>query len=71
MFDILKCDNQEYEEIVKTVILKSLLQIDRSKNASNRSLTALCSFYLGIEARSNSNKATHFVNQARRVLSLG
>ena len=61
-FDVLLCSSQKAAEIVKSVLIKSLLQIDRSKDLSERELVSMCSFYLGIEIKANAVRTDDFVN---------
>lgn len=44
-------------EIVKSIMIKSLIQIDRSLNRSDREIISECSYYLGIEAKANAKHA--------------
>ena len=67
LFDVLKCSRQHATEVVKSVLMKSLLQIDRSHDVTERELVSLCLFYLGIEARSNQDRAID-IRELRRKL---
>ena len=62
MFDVLLCSNVLAHEIVKAIILKALIQIDRSKDKTDREIIAQCTFFLRIEARANRNFAATLMN---------
>ena len=55
---MISCGSNVEDEIVKSVILKALLQIDRSQNITDRGILIDCSYYLGIEAKVKSSLAT-------------
>ena len=65
LFDVVVCGQNVAHEIVKSIILKALIQIDRSKDKSDREITSQCIFFLKIEAkanRKNSAALMDFVN---------
>ena len=69
MFDVLSCSKICAHEIVKSIILKALIQIDRSKDKTDRELVSQCIFFLKIEAitsKKYSNALLDFVNELRR-----
>ena len=51
LFDVISCGSDRVHEIIKSVCLKALLQIDRSKNVTDRAILAQCLYFLNIEAR--------------------
>ena len=53
MLDVLMCSKETAYEIIKAIILKALIQIDRSKDRNDREIIAQCLFFLKIEARAN------------------
>ena len=53
LFDVLYCTSNIDLEIIKSVLIKSLLQIDRSQTTSDRTLVTECIHYLGVEAQAN------------------
>ena len=57
LFDVLECGSRQSAEILKSVLIKALLQIDRSKDCCERDLICMSLFYLGIERRANSRIA--------------
>ena len=58
--DVILCNNRPEIEIIKAVLLKALIQIDRSRNKSNSLLIAECVHYLQVEARANCGR-TEFI----------
>ena len=67
LFDVLVCSKNSAYEIVKTNILKALIQIDRSKDKSERELISQCIFLLTIEARTNSKCSTSLMNLVNEI----
>ena len=68
MFDVLSCSKICAHEIVKSIILKALIQIDRSKDKTDRELVSQFIFFLKIEAitsKKYSNALLDFVNELR------
>ena len=47
--DIILCSPNITHEVLKSVIIKRLLQIDRSVNQNDKSIVAECLFYLNLE----------------------
>ena len=65
--DILKHDQSLPIEIVKSVVLKKLIQIDRSVGLNCEQLRAECSRYLRIEAIANHGES-HMLTQFLAML---
>ena len=67
LLDILLCGLSIEHEIVKSVILKALIQIDRSKDCNDRVVTSQCAFYVDLEARVSNrpSKLREFANFLR------
>ena len=57
LYEVLICTGNLEVEIVKSIMIKSLIQIDRSLNRSDREIISECSYYLGIEAKANAKHA--------------
>ena len=69
MFDVLMCSKNVAHEIAKTIILKALIQIDRSKDKTDREIIAQCLFFLRIEARVHKKQSAtlmRFANELER-----
>ena len=49
LFDVINCTSDVGLEIIKSVVIRSLLQINRSRSKLERELTTECSYYIGIE----------------------
>ena len=54
LFDVISCGTNRGFEIVKSVILKALIQIDRSHSLDNRAILADCLYYVSVESRTDS-----------------
>ena len=67
MFEVLMCSNSTAHEIIKSIILKALIQIDRSKDRTDREIISQCLFFLKIEARVNNKISTNLMNFARTI----
>ena len=67
--DVILCNNRPEIEIIKAVLLKALIQIDRSRNKSNSLLIAECVHYLQVEARANCGR-TEFILRLVDVINL-
>ena len=70
LFDVLMCIKISAHEIIKSIILKALIQIDRSKDKSDREIISQCLFFLNIEARAsrkNTESLLNFVNSIRLI----
>ena len=61
LLDVLLCTLKVEHEIVKSVLVKALIQIDRSKNITDRMLIVECVHYLKVEATVNSSRATQIM----------
>ena len=57
MFSVLQCSDDVGNEIIKSTIIKSLIQINRSSNKSEREIVLECAYYVGLERRFNLKKA--------------
>ena len=70
LFDVLMCTKVSAHEIIKSIILKALIQIDRSKDKTDQEIISLCTFFLNIEARANvkiSESLLNFANVIRLI----
>ena len=65
LFDIIDCSDNLETEIIKSCLIKALIQIDRSRNASDGALVAECAHYMGIEARVNRQVSDRLLRRAR------
>ena len=70
LFDVVNCSNNLETEIIKSCLIKSLIQIDRCHNTSDSSLIAECAYYMGIEARANKKDAIRLLNRANLLTAL-
>ena len=70
LVDIILCSTNLESEIIKSTLLKALIQIDRSKSLPERALVAQCAFFLGLEARVNRRKADSIKDVITRILNL-
>ena len=70
LFEILICTANVEIEIIKSIMIKTLLQIDRSQNRSEREILAECAFYLGVEAMVNKKLEVRLKECAGRLLSI-
>ena len=61
LLDVLLCTLEVEHEIVKSVLVKALIQIDRSKNITDRMLIVECVHYLKVEATVNISRATRIM----------
>lgn len=57
LLDIILSSSDIGTEIVKSVFIKALIQIDRSQNAVESVIRAECRYFLNIEARVNESRA--------------
>ena len=53
LFDVVHCKTNIGLEIIKSTVIRLLLQINRSRNKSEREVIIECSYYIGIETRIN------------------
>ena len=67
LFDVLICGNNPSFEIIKSIVLKALIQIDRSKDKTEREIVSQCSFFLRIEARTNSKYRDSMLTLANSI----
>ena len=70
LFDVLMCTKVWAHEIIKSIILKALFQIDRSKDKTDQEIISLSTFFLNIEARANvkiSESLLNFANVIRLI----
>ena len=70
LFDVVRCDLSMEAEIVKSVLIKALLQIDRSAGVNDIALIKECVLYLRIEAKSDSLRAGSLLRFAERIANL-
>ena len=70
LYDLLICENNIPYEIVKSVFVRALLQIDRSSGRVEKDILSECVYYLNIEARSNSHRSEEFLQLAARVSTM-
>ena len=70
LYEVIRCGTDLSLEIVKSVLLKALIQIDRSSRISDRALRVECAFYLKLEARVNTTQATRLQQLADSMLSI-
>ena len=54
-------------ELFKCVLIKSLIQIDRSSTSPNRIIAQDCAFYLRIEAITNPAAADRYMNLVSKL----
>ena len=67
LFDVLICGKDSFHEIVKSLILKALIQIDRSRNRTDREIISQCALFLRIEASSNKKCSLSLMREAERI----
>ena len=67
MFEVLMCSNNLANEIVKSIILKALIQIDRSKDKTDREIISQCIFFIKIEARTHASNASALLQLANAL----
>ena len=67
LLEVIMCGSSLEHEIIKSVIIKHLIQIDRSRNASDRAIALQCAFYLELEARSLPKVADRLVQLAQNI----
>ena len=65
---MLRCDANVADEIIKSTLIKSLIQINRGRDRIDREIIADCAFFLGIEARVNRRLTNTLQQCARRIL---
>ena len=70
LYDVLSCSSSIEKEIMKSTIIKALLQIDRSRFRTSTEIVAECSYFLGIEARTNKRQARALQQCARRIIDI-
>ena len=69
LFDVISFSRNKGNEIIKSTLLKALIQIDRSKDSNGRELLAKCVFFLTIEARASATSSNLYLDCARRLRS--
>ena len=57
LLDVIICEKNLGHEIVKSTLIKALIQIDRSQRVQDSALKADCRYFLNIEAQANEPKA--------------
>ena len=70
LFDVVRCDLPLEIEIIKTVLIKALLQVDRSSTMIEKAMIMDCVFYLKIEATVNRAKSRLLREYAERLISM-
>ena len=70
LYDILTCGSNLAHEIVKSVFMRALIQIDRSSNRIDRDLLTECVFYLNIEAQVNARRAAEIAQLTARITAM-
>ena len=70
LYGVLCCGTSTEEEIIKSTLVKALLQIDRSSQRGDLDIIAECSYFLGIEARANSVNAAALLQRARLIRAI-
>ena len=68
LYEAISCGRNVEHEIIKSILLRSLIQINRSQDRRDCEIAAECAFFLGIEARVNRGLASVLQLAARRVL---
>ena len=69
LFEVINCSGNVAQEIVKSTLIKSLIQINRSNNKSDRELVSECSYYVGIESRINRQNTANLDVMAQSLRS--
>ena len=57
LFEAISCGSDVGHELVKFVLTKSLLQINRSKDKTDREIISDCIYFLGLEVEISGKKA--------------
>ena len=65
--DVIMCHGSIEVEILKSVIIKSLIQISRSHNVPDRVIALDCARFVRIEAISNKSIETSLLNLATKL----
>ena len=69
LYEAICCGNNVVNEVIKSILIRSLLQINRSQDRRESEIIAECAFFLGIEARVNRGLALALQLAARRILT--
>ena len=67
-FEVLTCSSDVGNEIIKSTLIKALIQINRSSNKSDREIVMDCRQYIGIEvrlSRANDDKLKRLAENLR------
>ena len=67
-FEVLTCSSDVGNEIIKSTLIKALIQINRSSNKSDREIVMDCRHYIGIEvrlSRANDDKLKRLAENLR------
>ena len=67
LFDVIYCSSNLEYEIIKSTMVKALLQIDRSQIISNRAIVSDCVQYLKIEAEVNVKRSGYIQRLISRI----
>ena len=70
LFEVLCCTTDVGLEVIKSIIIRSLIQINRSRNKSEREIVMECLFYLGIELRLKGGKSVKLQQWANTLRNL-
>ena len=69
LFEVIACSHVKENEIIKSVLIKALVQIDRSRDKVDRQINADCIHYLGIEARSQPKQENIYIAAINKIRS--
>ena len=69
-YEVLVCESSLPHEIVKSVLIRALLQIDRSSNRVDRDILTECILYLNIEAMSNARISTELHQLVAKIAAM-
>ena len=67
LFDVVACSSLPENELIKTILLKALIQIDRSANIGESEIIAQCIYYLGIESKVKGKSSKRFSEMCEKV----
>ena len=70
LYEVIICDNDIAVEIIKSTLIKALIQIDRSQVRTERDIAMECLYFLGIEARSNRRKAANLQQYVSKISNM-
>ena len=67
LFDLIHSDRILENEIIKSVLLKALIQINRSRDSMDRAIISECIFFLSTEARTNVTQSEKLKQTIYRI----